>query len=215
RVWEIARVVGVPLDYLELEVTESMLLGDADLALRTLTALRAMGVKIAIDDFGTGYLSLSYLRRLPLDKLKLDQSFIRDAGQNEGDVAITRAIIAMAHSLKLSVVAEGVETQGQIDLLLSLGCTMVQGFMLGRPLPAAATAKLLRESVTNADAVATVRSDANWNTILQSSSRSRLCRIYTRSPTAVRVASKFFCPYDFARNGGRRLLVCYRVFRPL
>jgi len=171
RVEEIARVVGVPLDYLELEVTESMLLVDADLALRTLTALRAMGVKIAIDDFGTGYSSLSYLRRLPLDKLKLDQSFIRDAGQNEGDVAITRAIIAMAHSLKLSVVAEGVETQAQIDLLLSLGCTMVQGFMLGRPLPAAATAKLLRESVTNSDAVATVRSDASWNTIIQASSR--------------------------------------------
>jgi len=171
RVEEIARVVGVPLDYLELEVTESMLLVDADLALRTLTALRAMGVKIAIDDFGTGYSSLSYLRRLPLDKLKLDQSFIRDAGQNEGDVAITRAIIAMAHSLKLSVVAEGVETQAQIDLLLSLGCTMVQGFMLGRPLPAAATAKLLRESVTNSDAVATVQSDASWNTIIQASSR--------------------------------------------
>ncbi len=171
HVEEIARVVGVPLDYLELEVTESMLLVDADLALRTLTALRAMGVKIAIDDFGTGYSSLSYLRRLPLDKLKLDQSFIRDAGQNEGDVAITRAIIAMAHSLKLSVVAEGVETQAQIDLLLSLGCTMVQGFMLGRPLPAAATAKLLRESVTNSDAVATVQSDASWNTIIQASSR--------------------------------------------
>jgi diguanylate cyclase (GGDEF)-like protein len=171
RVEEIARVVGVPLDYLELEVTESMLLGDADAALRTLTALRAMGVKIAIDDFGTGYSSLSYLRRLPLDKLKLDQSFIRDAGENEGDVAITRAIIAMAQSLKLTVVAEGVETQAQIDLLLGLGCTTVQGFMLGRPLPAAATAKLLRESITNADAVATVRSDESWNAILQASSR--------------------------------------------
>lgn len=167
RVEEIARVVGVPLDYLELEVTESMLLVDADAALRTLTALRAMGVKIAIDDFGTGYSSLSYLRRLPLDKLKLDQSFIRDAGQNEGDVAITRAIIAMAQSLKLAVVAEGVETQAQIDLLLSLGCTMVQGFMLGRPLPAAATAKLLRESVTNPVAVTTIQTDSSWNAILQ------------------------------------------------
>jgi diguanylate cyclase (GGDEF)-like protein len=171
RVEEIAGVVGVPLDYLELEVTESMLLVDADAALRTLTALRAMGVKIAIDDFGTGYSSLSYLRRLPLDKLKLDQSFIRDAGQNEGDVAITRAIIAMAQSLKLAVVAEGVETQAQIDLLLSLGCTTVQGFLLGRPLPAAATAKLLRESVTNADAVATARSDSTWNTIIQAAPR--------------------------------------------
>jgi diguanylate cyclase (GGDEF)-like protein len=166
RVEEIARVVGVPLDYLEFEVTESMLLVDSDAALKTLTALRAMGVKIAIDDFGTGYSSLSYLRRLPLDKLKLDQSFIRDAG-NEGDVAITRAIIAMAQSLKLAVVAEGVETQAQIDLLLSLGCTTVQGFLLGRPLPAAATAKLLRASATNADSPVAHRSDTSWTTILQ------------------------------------------------
>ena len=166
RVEEIARVVGVPLDYLELEVTESMLLVDSDAALKTLTALRARGVKIAIDDFGTGYSSLSYLRRLPLDKLKLDQSFIRDAG-NEGDVAITRAIIAMAKSLKLAVVAEGVETQAQIDLLMSLGCTTVQGFMLGRPLPAAATAELLRQSVTNADSPVAPQSDTSWTEILQ------------------------------------------------
>ena len=166
RVEEIARVVGVPLDYLELEVTESMLLVDSDAALKTLTSLRAMGVKIAIDDFGTGYSSLSYLRRLPLDKLKLDQSFIRDAG-NEGDVAITRAIIAMARSLKLAVVAEGVETQAQIDLLVSLGCTTVQGFLLGRPLPAAATANLLRESVTNADSPVARQSDTSWTEILQ------------------------------------------------
>jgi diguanylate cyclase (GGDEF)-like protein len=166
RVEEIARVVGVPLDYLELEVTESMLLVNSDAAFKTLTALRAMGVKIAIDDFGTGYSSLSYLRRLPLDKLKLDQSFIRDAG-NEGDVAITRAIIAMAQSLKLAVVAEGVETQAQIDLLLSLGCTTVQGFLLGRPLPAAATAELMRLSVTNADTLVAHSSDTSWADILQ------------------------------------------------
>ena len=166
QVEEIARVVGVPLDYLELEVTESMLLVDTDAALKTLAALRAMGVKIAIDDFGTGYSSLSYLRRLPLDKLKLDQSFIRDAG-NEKDMAITRAIISMAQSLKLAVVAEGVETQAQIDLLLGLGCTMVQGFLLGRPLPAAATAKLLRESATNTESRIVQESDPSWNAIIR------------------------------------------------
>jgi EAL domain-containing protein (putative c-di-GMP-specific phosphodiesterase class I) len=101
-----------------------------------------------------------------LDKLKLDQSFIRDAG-NEGDVAITRAIIAMAKSLKLAVVAEGVETQTQIDLLMSLGCTTVQGFLLGRPLPAAATGELLRKSVTNADSPDARQSDTRWTDILQ------------------------------------------------
>ena len=170
RVQEAARVVGVPLDYLELEVTESMLLGDFEATLKTLTALRAMGVKIAIDDFGTGYSSLSYLRRLPLDKLKLDQAFTRDAGQNEGDVAITRAVIAMAQSLKLAVVAEGVETQAQIDFLLSLGCTTVQGFLLGRPLPAAPTADLLRESVAKTQSVATRSTDDSWDSIVQSGS---------------------------------------------
>jgi len=143
-------------------------MGDFDEALKTLTELRAMGVKIAIDDFGTGYSSLAYLRRLPLDKLKLDQSFSRDAGSNEGDVAITRAVMAMAQSLKLVVVAEGVETQAQIDFLLRLGCTTVQGFLLGRPLPAAATADLLRESVAKTKAIEPQASDHSWDSIVQS-----------------------------------------------
>jgi diguanylate cyclase (GGDEF)-like protein len=167
RVREIARVIDVPLDYLELEVTESMLLVDFDAAFKTLTELRAMGVKIAIDDFGTGYSSLSYLRRLPLDKLKLDQSFTRDAQENEGDVAITRAIIAMAQSLKLAVVAEGVETQAQVDLLTSLGCTTVQGFLLGRPLPATETAQMLRQGVAGAPAPAVERPTDAWGSIIQ------------------------------------------------
>ena len=166
HVEEIARVVGVRLDYLELEVTESMLLVDSDSAHRTLESLRTMGVKIAIDDFGTGYSSLSYLRRLPLDKLKLDQSFIRDVG-NERDMAITRAIIAMAQSLNLAVVAEGVETQAQADLLLSLGCTTVQGFLLGRPMPAAATGQLLRQSMASANAKTKPAIEPNWTAIMQ------------------------------------------------
>src|SRR5262249_45012607 len=109
--------------------------------------------------------SLSYLRRLPLDKLKLDQSFTRDAQQNETDVAITRAIIAMAQSLKLAVVAEGVETQAQIDLLLSLGCTVVQGFLLGRPLPAQETSRLLRQSAPSSEAAHAT--DLSWGLIVQ------------------------------------------------
>ncbi len=173
RVQEIARVLSVPLDCLELEVTESMLMEDFDAAMKTLTALRAMGVKIAIDDFGTGYSSLSYLRRLPLDKLKLDQSFIRDAGESEGDAAITRAIVAMAQSLHLTVVAEGVETQAQIDFLGSLGCTTMQGFLLSRPLPAPAIAALLRDSYTSAKAVATDPEDSKWDSIVQPKSDTR------------------------------------------
>ena len=168
RVRESARVVGVPLDYLELEVTESMLMHDFDATLKTLTSLRAMGVKIAIDDFGTGYSSLAYLRRLPVDKLKLDQSFTRDVGQKEGDGAIIKAVLAMAQSLRLAVVAEGVETQAQIDFLLGLGCTTVQGYMLGRPLPAAATGDLLRERVQDAEDVATHERDRSWDSIVQS-----------------------------------------------
>ncbi len=168
RVQESARLVGVPLDYLELEVTESMLMRDFDATLHTLTALRAMGVKIAIDDFGTGYSSLAYLRRLPVDKLKLDQSFTRDVGSAEGDGVIIKAVLAIAQSLQLAVVAEGVETQAQIDFLLSLGCTTVQGYMLGRPLPAAATAELLRQSVTNARGIAAPAADESWDSIVQS-----------------------------------------------
>jgi diguanylate cyclase (GGDEF)-like protein/PAS domain S-box-containing protein len=168
RVRESARVVGVPLDYLELEVTESMLMHDFDATLKTLSALRAMGVKIAIDDFGTGYSSLAYLRRLPVDKLKLDQSFTRDVGQKENDGAIIKAVMAMASSLQLAVVAEGVETQAQIDFLLGLGCTTVQGYMLGRPLPAAATAKLLHERVDKSAEGAARDTDHSWDSIVAS-----------------------------------------------
>jgi diguanylate cyclase (GGDEF)-like protein len=172
RVRESAGVVGVPLDFLELEVTESMLMRDFDATLKTLTALRAMGVKIAIDDFGTGYSSLAYLRRLPVDKLKLDQSFTRDVGHKEGDGAIIKAVMAMAQSLQLAVVAEGVETQAQIDFLVGLGCTTVQGYMLGRPLPAAATATLLRERVKDAEQIGMPGSDYSWDSIVQSGSAS-------------------------------------------
>ncbi len=167
RVQESARVVGVPLDYLELEVTESMLMRDFEATLNTLTSLRAMGVKIAIDDFGTGYSSLAYLRRLPVDKLKLDQSFTRDVGTSEGDGVIVKAVMAIASSLHLSVVAEGVETQAQIDFLVALGCTTVQGYMLGRPLPAAATAELLRQSMAHEQAAAAHTVDESWNSIVQ------------------------------------------------
>ena len=143
RVKEIATVVGVPMQHVELELTESALVHDFDGAQATLSELRAMGVKIAIDDFGTGYSSLSYLRRLPFDKLKLDHSFTIDAVENESGAAIARAIIAMAQHLNVTVVAEGVETQQQIDTLTAMGCTTMQGYLLSRPLSVSAISQLL------------------------------------------------------------------------
>ncbi|MBK7742323.1 MAG: EAL domain-containing protein [Betaproteobacteria bacterium] len=145
RLQDIARVVDVPARYIELEVTESMLMVDYEAALHNLNRLRALGIKIAIDDFGTGYSSLSYLRRLPFDKLKLDQSFTQAAAASAHDAAITRAIITMAQSLDVVVVAEGVETRAQFDFLAALGCTTMQGFLLGHPAPGAEIAVLLRE----------------------------------------------------------------------
>ena len=149
RVREITRVIGVSPRYVELEVTESALVRDFDGALATLNTLRSMGVKIAIDDFGTGYSSLSCLRRLPLDKLKLDHAFTTDAVQSEQGAAIAHAIIVMAESLHLAVVAEGVETQAQIDFLSALGCNIMQGYLLSRPLPAVVMTEMLRSRYAN------------------------------------------------------------------
>jgi EAL domain-containing protein (putative c-di-GMP-specific phosphodiesterase class I) len=144
RVEDVARAVGAPFEAIELEITESVLMRDFDGALATLADLRSMGVKIAIDDFGTGYSSLSYLRRLPLDKLKLDMAFTGDAMKSKQAAAITRAIITMGKSLELDIVAEGVETQAQLDFLAAAGCTTMQGYLLSRPVPAAAMTELLR-----------------------------------------------------------------------
>ncbi|OQW91820.1 MAG: diguanylate cyclase [Beggiatoa sp. IS2] len=131
--------------YLELELTESVLMeGHADGKTDNLTILRElkkMGVRIAIDDFGTGYSSLSYLKRFPVNTLKIDRSFIQDICHNRDDAAITTAIIAMAHSLQLSVVAEGVETLGQLEFLRHRRCEVAQGFLFSRPLP--------RDEITN------------------------------------------------------------------
>ena len=143
RVKEIAQVIGVPFEHIELELTESALVKDWDTAVATLHALRATGIRIAIDDFGTGYSSLSYLRKLPFDKLKLDHTFTADATENEQGAAIARAIVSMAQTLGLTVVAEGVETQQQIETLSAMGCTTMQGYLLSRPLPVAAMSELL------------------------------------------------------------------------
>ena len=127
------------------ELTESMVMQDVDSTLGSLRALKKLGLSLSLDDFGTGYSSLSYLRRFPIDELKIDRSFINDIHTNPDDAAIAGAIIAMARSLGLTVVAEGVENKEQAELLSALGCTQVQGYYYARPLTISAFTALLRE----------------------------------------------------------------------
>jgi diguanylate cyclase len=127
---------GLAPRYLELEITESVVMQNAPEAIVMLDELHRMGVSLSIDDFGTGYSSLNYLKRFPIDKLKIDQSFIRDISVDSDDAAIVQAIIAMAHGLRLRVVAEGVEHQDQLDFLRALGNDEYQGYLYSKPLPA-------------------------------------------------------------------------------
>ena len=147
--------------YLELELTESSIMHDAEASAATLQLLSTMGVHISIDDFGTGYSSLSYLWRLPLDKLKIDRSFVRELLSNPDDVVIVKAIISLAHSLRLGVVAEGVETQEQLEHLRELGCDQYQGFFCSPAVPPDAFVALIkrlraeRPALTEADMLRT------------------------------------------------------------
>jgi len=127
---------GLAPNLLELEITESVLMRDVEQSVRQMSELRQLGVRLAIDDFGTGYSSLNYLRLLPATAVKIDQSFVRDLPGSAGTVTVVRSVVSLAHSLGLEVVAEGVETQRQFELLLDAGCDSLQGHLLGRPLPA-------------------------------------------------------------------------------
>ena len=135
---------GLPPEQLVLELTEGALMENTERTLHILSELRAMGVRLAIDDFGTGYSSLAYLKRFPIQKLKVDQSFIRDLGREDGDVVIAQAIVNLGRDLRLDVVAEGIETADEMATLRSYGCEYMQGYHFARALPAEEMAHLLR-----------------------------------------------------------------------
>ena len=125
---------GLPCSLLKLEITEGIVIQNLEDTISKMRRLKKLGVSFAMDDFGTGYSSLTYLKRLPVDTLKIDQSFIRDATTDPNDAEIIRAIVAMARSLELEVIAEGVETTAQFDFLKESGCGAAQGFLIARPL---------------------------------------------------------------------------------
>jgi EAL domain-containing protein (putative c-di-GMP-specific phosphodiesterase class I) len=151
RVAEVLRNTGLDPAHLELEVTESAVMENPDAALALLERLRALGIRLAIDDFGTGYSSLARLKRLPVHKLKLDQSFVSGLPHDQDDVAITRAVIALGHSMGLKVLAEGIEQLEQVELLQQLGCDHAQGYYFGRPQPAEQLATHLALSAVTTD----------------------------------------------------------------
>jgi len=137
---------GLPASLLELEITENLLLQDSDEPIAILKSLHQQGIQLALDDFGTGYSSLSYLRRFPLQILKIDRSFISGLQADQSSKALVEAIIAMAHSLELEVVAEGVENEGELEFLRQRQVRVVQGYFLSPPLPAEKFRKLLLDT---------------------------------------------------------------------
>ncbi len=139
------RETGLAPHYLEIELTESLVMHNVEAVAAILAELKEMGISLAMDDFGTGYSSLSCLKRFPFDKLKIDQSFVREITTAPDSAAIARTVIAMAHSLNLKVIAEGVETEGQLNYLRRNDCDEMQGYYFSRPVPAADFERLLRE----------------------------------------------------------------------
>ena len=139
------RQAGLAPEYLEIELTESLVMADVDRAIGILRELNALGVKLSIDDFGTGYSSLSYLKRFPIDVLKIDRSFVNDITIDSDDAAIVSSIVSLAHSLRLQVIAEGVETEAQLNYLREHDCDQIQGYFFSRPVTAAAITAMLEE----------------------------------------------------------------------
>ena len=137
---------GVPPHLLRLEVTETVLIQNTEETMKRLVAMRDLGIKIGIDDFGTGYSSLAYLHKMPVDVLKIDRSFVAYMTESDKHEAIVRTIITLAESLKLQVVAEGIETPDQLAMLRELGCSMGQGFLFAKPCPADAATQLITKN---------------------------------------------------------------------
>ena len=139
---------GLSPSRLELEITEGVLIGDFTRALSILRRLKGLGVRIAMDDFGTGYSSLSYLQSFPFDKIKIDRSFIANVQSNHQSAAIVRAVIALARGLEVPVVAEGVETNAQLDFLTQESCSEIQGYLIGKPSPIASYSEMVGRGET-------------------------------------------------------------------
>ncbi|MDB1125809.1 putative bifunctional diguanylate cyclase/phosphodiesterase [Vibrio algarum] len=145
QVISILKETGLESKYLELEVTEGFMMSNAENAVKQLMTLRSYGIELSMDDFGTGYSSLSYLQKLPLNKLKIDRSFVMNLPENTHDIAITDAIIALGNALSLTVIAEGVETLEQADFLVQRGCLHAQGYYFSKPLLAEDIVPLLEK----------------------------------------------------------------------
>jgi EAL domain-containing protein (putative c-di-GMP-specific phosphodiesterase class I) len=139
------RTVGLEARYLKLEITESTAMQDAETTVAKLRALKDLGIQLAIDDFGTGYSSLAYLKRFPVDTLKIDRSFVDGVGHDMQDTAIVQCVVALAKSLQLSVTGEGIESRDQAHHLGALGCDRGQGYLFARPMPAHALAEIFEE----------------------------------------------------------------------
>jgi EAL domain-containing protein (putative c-di-GMP-specific phosphodiesterase class I) len=149
NVSNILREVQISPDCLDLEVTESMAMSNVERTAARLRELSSMGVHVSIDDFGTGYSSLNYLKRLPIERLKIDKSFVQDIATDPDDRAIISAVTAMAHNMKMKVIAEGVETEDQLSFLVSSGCDEMQGYLFSKPLPAKEFEDLVRMEISS------------------------------------------------------------------
>jgi EAL domain-containing protein (putative c-di-GMP-specific phosphodiesterase class I) len=145
RVTGVLRKIDLAPEYLELELTESLIMQDSDRAVRTMKELQLLGVGLSIDDFGTGYSSLNALKRFPVSRLKIDKSFVENILEDQNDRAVAKAVISLGHQLNLRVIAEGVETERQVAFLRANDCDEIQGFIVSQPLPAAELTEFLSD----------------------------------------------------------------------